>query len=107
MSIKHVSTNSFDADVLKADKPVLIDFWASWCGPCISFAPVLDSLSQDKEKSLIVGKVNVDEHHEIAAQFQIRSIPTLMLFKDGEMVGQKVGALSHSQLTAFLASHGL
>ena len=105
MSIKHVSTDSFDADVLKAEAPVLVDYWAEWCGPCKMIAPILDEVSRDYAEKLNVAKVNVDENQEIASKYGIRGIPTLMLFRNGAVVATKVGALSKSQLTAFLDSN--
>ena len=105
MSIKQVSNDSFDADVLKAEAPVLVDYWAEWCGPCKMIAPILDEVSRDYAEKLNVAKVNVDENQEIASKYGIRGIPTLMLFKDGQLAATKVGALSKAQLTAFIDSH--
>jgi thioredoxin 1 len=105
MSIKQVSNDSFEADVLKADSPVLVDYWAEWCGPCKMIAPILDEVSRDYADKLNVAKVNVDENQEIASKYGIRGIPTLMLFRNGAVVATKVGALSKSQLTAFLDSN--
>ena len=102
MTIKQVSNDSFDADVLKADNPVLVDYWAEWCGPCKLIAPIPDEVSRDYGDKLQVAKVNVDENQEIASKYGIRGIPTLMLFRNGAVVATKVGALSKSQLTAFL-----
>ena len=102
MTIKQVSNDSFDADVLKAEHPVLVDYWAEWCGPCKLIAPILDEVSRDYGDKLRVAKVNVDENQEIASKYGIRGIPTLMLFRNGAVVATKVGALSKSQLTAFL-----
>jgi thioredoxin 1 len=101
-SIKHVSDASFDADVLKSDIPVLVDYWAAWCGPCKMIAPLLDEAAKQYEGRVIIAKVNVDDNPETAAKFGIRGIPTLMLFKDGKAAATKVGALSKSQLSAFL-----
>ncbi len=103
--IKHTSDASFDSDVLKADKPVLVDYWAEWCGPCKMIAPILDEVSKDYDGRLQIAKMNVDENRDVPAKFGIRGIPTLMLFKNGELAATKVGALSKSQLTAFLDSH--
>ena len=105
MSIKHTSDASFDADVLKSDTPVLVDYWAEWCGPCKMIAPLLDEVSKDYDGRLQVAKVNVDENQGIASKYGIRGIPTLMLFKNGQQIATKVGALSKSQLTLFLDSH--
>src|SRR4029077_9279158 len=103
--IKHVSDASFDSDVLKADKPVLVDYWAEWCGPCKMIAPILDEAAKDYGARLQIAKQTVAENHEVPAKFGIRGIPTLMLFKDGQLAATKVGALSKSQLTAFIDSH--
>lgn len=105
MPIKHVSDASFEQDVLKADTPVLVDYWAEWCGPCKMIAPILDEISRDYEGRLQVAKVNVDDNSGTASKYGIRGIPTLMLFKNGAQVATKVGALSKSQLTVFLDSH--
>ncbi len=103
--IKYVSDASFEADVLKSDKPVLVDFWAEWCGPCKMIAPILDEVSKDYSDKVQIAKINVDENTGVPAKFGIRGIPTLILFKNGAVAAQKVGALSKSQLTAFLDSH--
>jgi thioredoxin 1 len=103
--IKHVSDSSFESDVIKSDKPVLVDFWAEWCGPCKGIAPILDEASKDYDGRLQIAKLNVDENRDVPAKFGIRGIPTLMLFKDGELAATKVGALSKAQLTAFLDGH--
>ncbi|MDD3785667.1 MAG: thioredoxin TrxA [Hydrogenophaga sp.] len=100
--IKHVSDTSFQADVIDAQTPVLVDFWAEWCGPCKMIAPVLDEVANTYSGKLKVAKVNVDENREIPAKFGIRGIPTLMLFKDGQLAATKVGAMSKAQLTAFI-----
>ena len=103
--IKHTSDASFDTDVLKSTKPVLVDYWAEWCGPCKAIAPILDEVSKTYDGRLQVAKMNVDENRDIPAKFGIRGIPTLMLFKDGQLAATKVGALSKAQLTAFLDGH--
>lgn len=103
--IKHVSDASFDGDVLKTDGPVLVDYWAEWCGPCKMIAPILDDLSSEYQGKLKIAKMNVDENSDTPAKYGIRGIPTLMLFKNGAVVATKVGALSKSQLTAFIESH--
>lgn len=100
--IKYVSDASFDADVLQSDKPVLLDFWAEWCGPCKMIAPILDEVAKEYGSKVQVAKINVDENQQVPAKFGIRGIPTLILFKNGTVAAQKVGALSKSQLTAFL-----
>lgn len=103
--VKHITDGSFDADVVQAGKPVLLDFWAEWCGPCKMIAPILEEVSKDYGDKIQVAKINVDENQVIPAKFGIRGIPTLILFKNGEIAAQKVGALSKSQLTAFLDSN--
>lgn len=102
--IKHVSDASFDADVLKADVPVLVDYWAEWCGPCKMIAPILEEVAKEYAGRVAIAKLNVDENGETPAKYGIRGIPTLMLFKDGKAAATKVGAMSKSQLTAFLDS---
>ena len=103
--IKHVSDASFDADVLKSTVPVLVDYWAEWCGPCKMIAPILDDVSATYEGKLQISKMNVDENREVPAKFGIRGIPTLMIFKDGQLAATKVGALSKAQLVAFIDQH--
>lgn len=104
-TIKTVSDATFDADVLKANEPVLVDYWAEWCGPCKMVAPILDEVSKAYAGKLTIAKLNVDENQSIPAKYGIRGIPTLMLFRKGEIVGTKVGALSKSQLTQFIDSN--
>ena len=100
--IKHVSDASFEADVLNTGTPVLVDYWAEWCGPCKMIAPILDEVAGTYQGKLQIAKMNVDENREIPAKFSIRGIPTLMLFKDGQLAATKVGAMSKAQLTAFI-----
>jgi len=100
--IKHISDASFAADVLQSTQPVLVDYWAEWCGPCKMIAPILDEMASTYTGKLQITKMNVDENREIPAQFGIRGIPTLMLFKDGKLAATKVGALSKSQMAAFI-----
>ncbi len=100
--IKHISDSSFENDVLKSDKPVLVDYWAEWCGPCKMIAPILDEVSAAYQGKLQVAKMNVDENRDIPAKFGIRGIPTLMLFKGGQLAATKVGAMSKAQLTQFI-----
>ena len=103
--ITHTSDASFQADVIDAGTPVLVDYWAEWCGPCKMIAPILDEVSKDYDGKLRVAKMNVDENRDVPAKFGIRGIPTLMLFKDGQLAATKVGAMSKAQLTAFLDGH--
>ena len=103
--IHHVSDATFEPEVLKSEVPVLVDYWAEWCGPCKAIAPVLDEVAKQYSGKLKVAKVNEDENQEIPRKYGIRGIPTLMLFKNGNVEAQKVGALSKSQLTAFLDSN--
>jgi thioredoxin 1 len=100
--IVHVTDTSFEDDVLKSDVPVLVDFWAAWCGPCKMIAPILDEVAGAYAGKVKVCKVDVDANTDTPAKFGIRGIPTLLMFKGGEIVGQKVGALSKTQLTAFV-----
>jgi thioredoxin 1 len=100
--IKNVSDASFEADVLQLKGPVLVDYWAEWCGPCKMIAPVLDELASTYNGRLTIAKMNVDENREVPAKFGIRGIPTLMLFDGGQLKATKVGALSKAQLSAFL-----
>jgi thioredoxin 1 len=103
--IKHVTDASFGADVLQSDKPVLVDYWAEWCGPCKMIAPVLDELSKTYEGRLQIAKMNVDENREMPLQYGIRGIPTLQLWKNGELVRSLVGAKPKAELAAFLDAH--
>ena len=104
-AIKHVTDDSFEPDVLKSDVPVLVDYWAEWCGPCKSIAPILDQVASEYQGRVKVAKINVDENKNVPAKFGIRGIPTLMLFKNGNVEATRVGALTKSQLTAFLDSN--
>ncbi|BDI06653.1 thioredoxin TrxA [Sphaerotilus microaerophilus] len=103
--IKHVSDASFELDVIKSDKPVLVDYWAEWCGPCKMIAPLLDDVASQFSDQLQVAKMNVDENRAVPAQFGIRGIPTLMIFKNGQLAATRVGALSKVQLTEFVSQN--
>lgn len=100
-----VSDGSFEEQVLKSDIPVLVDFWAEWCGPCKMIAPILDDVAPTYSGKLKIVKVNIDQNHAIPAKYNVRGIPTLLLFEGGELKATKVGAVSRTQLTAFLDSH--
>jgi thioredoxin 1 len=101
-SVIHSGDSSFQDEVLRADRPVLVDFWAEWCGPCKAIAPILEEVAAERHDSLRVVKINVDESPELARRFNVRSIPTLMLFRDGQPQTQRVGALRRVELDAFL-----
>ena len=103
--IVHTNDDSFEDDVLKSEKAVLLDFWAEWCGPCKMIAPLLDEAADQYEDKLMVAKLNIDENPNTPAKYQIRSIPTLMLFKDGEVLAQKLGAMPKKDLTDFLETN--
>jgi thioredoxin 1 len=100
--IKHISDTSFAADVLQATKPVLVDYWAEWCGPCKDIAPLLDDASVEYGERLQIAKLDIEKNRAVPAQFGIRGIPTLMLFKNGQVAATHVGALSKSQLATFI-----
>ncbi|MFW8591579.1 thioredoxin TrxA [Glaciecola sp. 2405UD65-10] len=100
-----LSDEKFEADVINASGPVLVDFWAEWCGPCKMIAPILEEIASEYEGKLTVGKLNVEENNETPPKYGIRSIPTLLLFKDGALAATKVGALSKTQLKDFLDEH--
>ena len=104
-SLKQVTDATFESDVLQSSVPVLVDFWAAWCGPCKMIAPILDELAADYEGKVSIVKVNVDENTASPAKFGIRGIPTLLLFKNGTVMATKVGAASKSQLAAFIDSN--
>lgn len=100
-----VTDQNFEQQVLKAAKPILVDFWAEWCGPCKMIAPILAEIAVDYHAQLTIAKMDVDHNTQTPSQYGVRGIPTLMLFKDGELVATKVGALTKSQLKAFIDSH--
>jgi thioredoxin 1 len=104
-NIVYTNDSKFEADVVQSDKPALVDFWAEWCGPCKMIEPLLNEVAGDYADRMAVVKLNVDESPNIAQKFGIRSIPTLMLFKDGNVHAQKLGAMSKSQLIEFLDSN--
>ena len=102
--IIHVSDSTFEEQVLNSAKPVLVDYWAAWCGPCKMIAPILDEISDEYADKLTVAKINIDENQQTPQKYAVRGIPTLMIFKNGEIAGTKVGAMSKSQLSAFIDS---
>ena len=104
-AIQHVTDDSFEPEVLKSEVPVLVDYWAEWCGPCKSIAPILEEVAKDYAGRVKIAKINVDENQAVPAKFGIRGIPTLMLFKNGNVEATKVGALSKTQLAAFIDSN--
>lgn len=103
--VLHTSDNTFEQDIIKAELPVLLDFWAPWCGPCKMIAPILDEVAQEYTGKVVVAKLNIDENPAQPPKFGVRGIPTLMLLKGGQVVATRVGALSKSQLTDFLNSN--
>lgn len=103
--VVHVSGDSWKSEVLESDIPVLVDFWAQWCGPCLAIAPALEELASELDGKLKVAKVNVDENQQLAGEFGIRSIPTLLVFKGGAVQDQMVGAMSKAQLKEKLDAH--
>ncbi len=103
--IVHTNDKNFEADVLNSEKVVLLDFWAEWCGPCKMIAPLLDEAADQYADKLTVAKLNIDENPNTPAKYQIRSIPTLMLFKDGSVLAQKLGAMPKKDLTDFLETN--
>ncbi len=103
-NIIHVTDSTFEDEVLSSDKPVIVDFWAEWCGPCKMIAPILEEIASEYGDALTVAKLDIDENQETPQKYAVRGIPTLIIFKDGEVAGTKVGAVSKSQLSAFIDS---
>ena len=103
--IVHTTDDAFETDVVKADQPVLLDFWAEWCGPCKMIAPILDAIADQYQDRLRVVKLNIDENPKTPPKYNIRGIPTLLLFRDGAVAAQQVGAVSKAQLESFLETH--
>jgi len=104
-NITHVTDSSFDQEVLSVDGPVLVDYWAEWCGPCKMIAPLLDAIADEYQDKLRVVKLNIDENPQTPPKYNIRGIPTLLLFRDGSVAAQQVGAVSKAQLESFLNTH--
>ena len=104
MEIK-ITKDNFEAEVVKADRPVLVDFWATWCGPCMMLGPVVAEIAEERKDVIKVGKVNVDEEPELAARFGIMSIPAVLLFKNGEIVANSVGYISKEDMNAFVSAN--
>ncbi len=102
--VKQITDASFEVDVLKSDKPVLVDFWAEWCGPCRQIAPILDQLSQEIGDKIVIGKINIDENPETPRKLAVKGIPTMMIFINGENVATKVGSLAKTQLLSWVDS---
>ena len=103
--IIQLTDDGFEADVLQSDKPVLVDFWAEWCGPCKMIAPILNEVAEEFDGRVVIGKLNIDQNAGTPPKFGIRGIPTLLLFKDGQVAATKVGALSKTQLVEFLENN--
>ena len=103
-NLKHFSTDDFEAEVLKSDIPVLVDFWAEWCGPCRAIGPIVDELANEYSGKAKIGKLNVDTDNQVAAQYGVRSIPALLIFKDGSVANQIVGAVHKEKITELLDS---
>ena len=107
MTTKSVSDDSFDADVLQADGPVLVDFWAEWCGPCKQIGPALEQIADELSGQVVIAKVNIDDSPMVPSKLGVKGIPTLMLFKDGQMASMKVGAMPKGKIVEWLAEAGI
>ncbi len=105
MATKHINDNDFEKDVLGSSQPILVDFWAEWCGPCKQLGPILDEVANDMVGKVTIAKVNIDENPESPQKYGVRGIPTMILFKDGKAIATKVGSLPKSQLVEWLNSH--
>ncbi|MES2983619.1 MAG: thioredoxin TrxA [Pseudomonadota bacterium] len=105
MSTKHISDDEFDGAVLNSSTPILVDFWAEWCGPCKQIGPILDEIAKDMDGKLTIAKVNIDQNPESPQRYGVRGIPTMILFKDGKAIATKVGSMPKSQLVEWLNSH--
>ena len=103
-NVIHITDSSFEEEVLKSDMPVIVDYWAEWCGPCKAIAPILEEIAGEYQGKLVVAKMDVDENQQTPQKYVVRGIPTLMIFKNGDVIGTKVGQLSKSQLTTFIDS---
>ncbi len=104
-NLLHVTDDSFENEVIKSDQPVLVDYWAEWCGPCKMIAPILDEVAESYADKVKIAKVDVDQNTQISAKYNIRGIPTLMLFKEGQIIATHTGALNKTQLTTFIDSN--
>lgn len=104
MSVQHIDDGEFEAKVLKSDKPILVDFWAEWCGPCKQLGPLLDELSGEVGDKITIAKVNIDQNPESPSKYGVRGIPTMMVFKDGEVIGTKVGGMPKSKIQEWIDS---
>ena len=107
MSTKKVTDDTFEQDVLKADRPVLVDFWAEWCGPCKQIAPALEQIAQEFGEGVTIAKVNIEDSPAVPSRYGVRGIPTLMLFKDGQMASMKVGAIPKAKILEWLSEAGV